>query len=51
MNYDLLLSDDSIGQIIISARTEGSGREHWDRMIKKKHVSREIAMCHDLKMK
>ena len=48
MNYDLLLRDEVIGHVIVGPREEGSGRQHWQEMMKKKHVHREVAIIHVL---
>jgi len=46
MNYDMLLSNESIGEVVISSHAIGTGRKHWNEMVKAKN--RETAMCHQL---
>ena len=46
MNHDLLTSDEVIGEVNIGPRCEGSGREHWDDMMSKRHSRREVAAVH-----
>ena len=48
INYDLLTSDEVIGQLTIGPESEGTGREHWEEAMRKKHTRREIAMTHPL---
>lgn len=48
MNYDMLLSDESIGQVVLSADSGGRGQEHWHEMMKGENINRETAMCHYL---
>lgn len=48
MNYDRLLSNESIGEVVISSQVTGTGREHWDKMMEAKNNNRETAMCHQL---
>ena len=48
MNHDLLTSDELIGQVTIGPECEGSGKEHWEEAMKKKHTRREVAMTHML---
>ncbi|EDO31975.1 predicted protein, partial [Nematostella vectensis] len=48
MNHDLLMSDDIIGEVVISSRANGFAREHWDEMMRNKHSRKEVAMTHAL---
>ena len=52
MDYDLLLSDQLLGEVTIGANEpEGSaGKKHWDEMMRKakEHKKRETAMYHTL---
>lgn len=48
MKHDLLTSDEVIGEITIGPQCEGSGKEHWDETMRKRHTRREVAMTHIL---
>lgn len=48
MNHDLLTTDEVIGEITIGPQSEGSGKEHWDEAMSKRHTRREVAMTHML---
>lgn len=48
INHDLLTSDEVLGQIIIGPQSQGTGKEHWEEAMRKKHTRREVAMTHAL---
>ena len=48
LNHDLLTTDEIIGEMTIGPLCEGTGKEHWDEVMRKRHSGREVAMTHFL---
>lgn len=48
LNHDLLTTDEIIGEMTIGPLCEGTGKEHWDEVMRKRHSGREVAMTHIL---
>lgn len=48
LNHDLLTTDEVIGEITIGPQCDGTGKEHWDEVMRKRYTRREVAMTHIL---
>ena len=48
LNHDLLFTDDVIGEVSVGPGETENGQRHWQEMIKKKNIHREVAVTHAL---